>query len=268
MSEAPANPKAEPRVALVTGASSGLGAAIAVALGRLGWPVALGARRAEKLAEVAREVEAAGGKALAHPLDVTDAASVDAFVTAAETSLGPVDAVVSNAGIGRAGKLPQLAIEEVQAELETNLVGPLRLVRRVLPGLLERRRGDLCFVTSLNATVPRPFQLGYTASKAGLEGAVRTLQMELEGTGVRATIVRPGPARTEMGADWDPRLLEELVAEWGRWGILRHMDFMSPEAVAEGVLAAVTAPPGVHLDLIQLTPEKRLDDAASTGGTS
>jgi NADP-dependent 3-hydroxy acid dehydrogenase YdfG len=257
VSDAFANPKAEPRVALVTGASSGLGAAIAVALGRLGWPVALGARRGEKLEQVAQEVEAAGGKALAHPLDVTDAGSVEAFVAAAETRLGPVDALVSNAGIARAGKLPELAVEDVQAELETNLLGPLRVVKRVLPGMLERQRGDVCFVTSLNAVVPRPFQLGYTASKAGLEAAARTLQMELEGSGVRATIVRPGPTQTEMGWDWDPRLQKELLEEWSRWGILRHMDFMTPESVAEGVVAAVTAPPGVHLDLIQLTPEKK-----------
>ena len=97
---------------------------------------------------------------------------------------------------------------------------------------------------------------GRDSPSPGLESAARTLQMELEGTGVRATIVRPGPAQTEMGTDWDPELLKELIEEWGRWGILRHMDFMKPEAVADGVVAVLTAPPGVHLDLIQLTPEK------------
>jgi len=245
-----------PRVTLVTGASSGLGAAIAVAFGKLGWPVALGARRADKLGSVARDVEAAGGKAFAHALDVTDAASVDAFVGAAEANLGPVDVVVSNAGIGRAGKLPELPIEDIQAELETNLLGPMRVVRRLLPGLLERQGGDICFVTSLNAVLPRPFQLGYTASKAGLEAAVRTLQMELEGTGVRATIVRPGPAATEMGHDWDPKLQQELLTVWQRWGILRHLNFMPPEQVADAVVAVVTAPKGVHLDLVQINPAK------------
>ncbi len=254
MSEA--NPNAAPRVALVTGASSGLGAATAIAFGQLGWPVALGARRTDKLEAVARKVEKAGGKAFAHVLDVTDSASVDAFASAAEANLGPADVIVSNAGIGRAGRLPELAIEEIQAELETNLLGPMRLVRRLLPSLLERRSGDLCFVTSLNAVLPRPYQLGYTASKAALEAAVRTLQMELEGSGVRTSIVRPGPAQTEMGHDWDPTLQREMLREWERWGILRHLHFMPPEQLAEAVVTAVTAPPGVHLDLIQINPAK------------
>lgn len=249
-----------PRVSLVTGASSGLGAAIAIAFGQLGWPVALGARRTDKLAGVARQVEEAGGTAFAHALDVCDAASVDAFASAAESALGPVDVIVSNAGIGRAGKLPDLAIEDVEAELQTNLLGPLRVVRRLLPALLERRSGDVCFVTSLNAVLPRPFQIGYTASKAGLEAAVRTLQMELEGSGVRASMVRPGPAQSEMGHDWDPALQQALLKEWTRWGILRHMGFMAPAQVAEAVVATVTAPRGVHLDLVQITPSKTASD--------
>jgi NADP-dependent 3-hydroxy acid dehydrogenase YdfG len=255
-----ANPNAAPRVALVTGASSGLGAATAIAFGQLGWPVALGARRADRLDAVAGQVERAGGTAFAHGLDVTEAASVDAFASAAEAKLGPADVIVSNAGIARAGRLPELAIEEIQAELETNLLGPMRLVRRLLPSLLERRSGDICFVTSLNAVLPRPYQLGYTASKAGLEAAVRTLQMELEGSGVRASIVRPGPAQTEMGHDWDPELQRELLTEWERWGILRHLHFMQPEQLAEAVVTTVTAPPGVHLDLVQINPAKPAAD--------
>lgn len=258
----PANPKAGPRVVLVSGASSGLGAAIARAFGQLGWMVALGARRIDRLAEVAGEVEEAGGKAFAHALDVTDDASVDAFVTAAEANLGSIDAVVSNAGIARAGKLPELSLEDVRAELETNLLGPMRLARRVLPWLLEQRDGDLCFISSLNSVLPRPYQLGYTASKAGLEAAVRTLQMELEGTGVRASVVRPGPAQTEMGWDWAPELQKALIGEWERWGILRHMNFMEPAHVAEAVVATVTAPPGVHLDVIQINPARPPEEEA------
>ena len=91
------------------------------------------------------------------------------------------------------GPVAELRPEALRAELDTNLYGPMLLTRRVLPGLVERRRGDLVFMTSLNAVLPRPLQAGYTASKAGLEGFVRVLQMELEGSGVRASIVRPGP---------------------------------------------------------------------------
>jgi len=256
MSRPDPNPNREPRVALVSGASSGIGAAVALALGRLGWPVALGARRTARLEEVARGVEAAGGKAFAHVLDVREPASVHAFVDAVESRLGAVEVAVSNAGAAVAGTLPEVAVEALRSELDTNLLGPMLLVRRLLPGMLERRRGDLCFVSSLNAVVPRPLQAGYTAGKAGLEAMARVLQMELEGSGVRASIVRPGPSRTEMGWDWPPAQQQRVVESWRRWGILRHQHFLPPEAVAEAVVAAVTAAPGVHLDLTQVNPEK------------
>ena len=71
--------------------------------------------------------------------------------------------------------------------------------------------------------------------------------------------MRPGPARTEMGWDWAPELQKELLEEWGRWGILRHMHFMLPEEVAEAVFTTVTAPPGVHLDVVQINPSKPPD---------
>ena len=247
-------PKSEARVAMVTGASSGFGAAIGRALAQLGWPVALGARRVDKVAEVQRSIEAAGGRAFAHVLDVTDSTSIDAFVEASENELGPVDVVVSNAGIGVPGLLHELPTGALRTELDTNLLGPLQLIGRLLPGMLARQHGDIAFVTSLNATQPRPFQVGYTASKAGLEGAARALQMELDGTGVRATIIRPGPARTEMGSDWDPAVLERLLRSWKSWGILRHDHYLPPESIAAAVVAAVTAPVGTHLDLIQVNP--------------
>lgn len=245
----------ERRVALVTGASSGFGAAIARALGALGWPVAIGARRSDKLAGVAREIESAGGKAFAHPVDVTDPDSIEAFFAATEEALGQPEVIVSNAGIGVPGLFHEVSLDSLQSEIATNLMGSLLVVRRGLPALLARKRGDVVFVTSLNATLPRPFQVGYTASKAGIEGAARALQMELEGTGVRASIVRPGPARTEMGWDWDPTVLKPMLASWKRWGILRHDNYMKPESIAAAVVAVVTAPPGVHLDLVQVNPE-------------
>ena len=245
----------EPRTALVTGASSGFGAAIARALGERGFAVALGARRETRLEEVGRDVEKAGGRPFVHALDVTEPASIEAFVAAAEVALGPVDTLVSNAGVGFPGLLHEVDAGELRREVETNLLGPMLLARRVLPGLIERRRGDLVFITSLNAVLPRPFQTGYTASKAGLEGMVRALQMELEGTGVRASIVRPGPSRTEMGWDWDAGVVKRLLESWKRWGVLRHHSFLAPERVAAAVVSVLTAPPGTHLDLVQINPE-------------
>lgn len=243
------------RVALVTGASSGFGAAIARAFGALGWPVAIGARRADKLSRVAREVEDAGGKPFAQSLDVSDPDSVETFFEATEKALGQPEVVVSNAGVGVPGLFHEVSLEALRSEIDTNLTGTLLVVRRALPALLERKHGDIVFVTSLNVVLPRPFQVGYTATKAGVEGAARALQMELEGTGVRASIVRPGPARTEMGWDWDPAVLKPMLTSWKRWGVLRHDNYMKPENVAAAVVAVVTAPRGVHLDLVQVNPE-------------
>ena len=249
---------AAPRMALVTGASSGFGAAIARALGGLGWSVAIGARRLEPLEEVGREVEAAGGKCFAHVLDMMEPASIEAFVDASVSHLGEFDTVVSNAGVSVPGMLHELSVGELRSEIDTNLFGPMLLTRRVLPALLGRQRGDLVFVSSLNAVLPRPLQLGYTATKAGLEAMVRVLQMELEGSGVRATIVRPGPSHTNFGRNWDRDAILRVLASWKHWGIQRHHRFLPPESIAAAVVSVVTAPPGTHIDLIQLNPEAPL----------
>jgi NAD(P)-dependent dehydrogenase (short-subunit alcohol dehydrogenase family) len=246
-----------PRVALVAGASSGIGAAVARAFGALGWPVALGARRGEKLREVALEVEKAGGRAFAHALDLASPASIDAFFDAAERALGPADVLVDNAGICVPGLLHEVRPEDLAAELATNLLGPMLLARRAVASLLARGApGDLVFVSSENAVSPRPFQAGYTASKWGLEGLARVLRMELEGSGIRSTIVRPGPtAPTDFARGWEPALVKKLLVTWKQWGVQRHLRWMPPESVAQAVVTAVTAPPGTHLDVIQVMPE-------------
>ena len=246
-----------PRKAIVAGASSGIGAAIARACGERGWSVALGARRTEKLLDVAVEVEKAGGRAFAHPLDLADPASIDAFFDASERAQGPVDLLVNNAGICVPGLLHVVAPEEFQREIATNLVGPALLARRAIASLLARGApGDLVFVSSENAVAPRPFQPGYTASKWGLEGLARTLRLELEGTGIRATIVRPGPtAPTDFARSWDAKLVKRVLGTWKYFGIQRHLRWMPPESVARAVIGAVTAPAGTHADVIQLMPE-------------
>jgi NADP-dependent 3-hydroxy acid dehydrogenase YdfG len=229
------------RTAIVTGASAGIGAATARALGQLGWSVALGARRLPQLEAVAAEVEAAGGRALAHRLDVTDPASVDAFCAAAETALGPVDTLVSNAGMSGLTQLTDTPPERLRTELDVNLMGPLLLARRLIPSFRERGRGDLLFVSSETAVRPRPHQVGYSAAKAGLEAAARALAMELEGTGVRSVIVRIGPTGdTEFGRGFDHGELATALASWKYWGVQRHLHWMESAAVARAIVAVLT----------------------------
>jgi NAD(P)-dependent dehydrogenase (short-subunit alcohol dehydrogenase family) len=104
--------------------------------------------------------------------------------------------------------------------------------------------------------VPRPFQPGYTAAKWGLEGLARTLRAELDGTGIRSTIVRPGPTfPTDFANGWDPALVRRLLETWKALGIQRHLRWMPAESVADAVVNVVCAPPGTCFDLVTLAPE-------------
>ena len=249
------------RVAVVTGASSGLGVAIARQLAELGWSVAIGARRVDRLREVAAEIEAGGGKVFAHELDVTRYDSVDGFFRAAEASLGEADVVVNNAGVGRPGPIHETPPERIAHEIATNLIGPFYVVRRALPRMIERGRGgELVFIGSDAAKHPRPRQTLYSASKAGLENFQQALALELEGTGVRTTSIRVGPAVSEFASDWDPGDAESHIPYWRRFGLQRFEGAMPAEQVAHAVAFAVTRPQGVLLDTLEIQPAAPIGD--------
>ena len=193
------------RPAVVAGASSGIGAETAQALAAAGHPVALGARRVDRCEELAAAIRADGGEAVAHVLDVADDASVADFAAKAAADLGDIEVVVSNAALIGPGSLLETTAERLRNEVDVNLLGPHRLIRAFVPGMVERQRGDIVFISSDVALRARPFMGGYSATKAGLEGLVASLQMELEGTGVRASIVRPGPDLERDGHGLGPR---------------------------------------------------------------
>ena len=252
----------EPRCAMVTGASSGIGRAVAVEFGRLGWRVALGARREDRLEQTASEVQAAGGRARALPLDVQDSGSIATFFEAAEAANGPLDVLVNNAGVATPGWLHELSVEAVRRDVTTNLLGPLLMSRLAIGSLRGRGAGgDLVFITSDATRHPRPRMAPYTATKAGLEALSHSLALELEGTGIRATTVRVGPTLTEFGFEWPMDELEDLMTYWPRFGLQRHPGMLDPSAVARAVVTAVTAPPGVLVDTIEVQPEAPVGDA-------
>jgi NADP-dependent 3-hydroxy acid dehydrogenase YdfG len=248
------------RPAVVSGASSGIGAATALVLAAAGHPVALGARRVERCAELVGTIRTQGGEAVAHRLDVTDDASVADFAAKAAADLGDVEVVVSNAGRVGPGTIHETGTDRFGAELDVNVLGAHRLVRAFVPGMVERRRGDVVFVSSDVAVRARPFMAAYAAGKWGLEGMAHALQMELEGTGVRASIVRPGPTWSEMGADWDAAEAAAVLNAWVRFGLARHPHFLRPEAIAHAVATVVGAPRGTHLNLIEVNPEAPLEE--------
>jgi NADP-dependent 3-hydroxy acid dehydrogenase YdfG len=261
------------RPSVVAGASSGIGAATAAALAEAGHPVVLGARRVEKCEAMAAEIRAGGGEAHAHRLDLAETASVEAFAAAAFDAVGPVDIVVSSAGHAEPGTALGTSPKDFAHTVEVNLLGAHRLVAAFAPAMAQRHHGDLVFVSSDILRLPRPLMAAYMASKWGLEGLVRAMQLELEGTGVRATIVQPGQTLTEMGTDWGPDATTEALVEWTRFGAARHSHFLRAPAVAAAVLTAVSTPPGTHIPMIEVQPEAPIapDEAApdhsATGGT-
>ena len=121
--------------------------------------------------------------------------------------------------------------------------------------MVARQRGDIVFITSDVVRVPRTYMAAYVTSKVGLEGLARVMQMETEGTGVRVSIVRPGPSASEQGSTWPDNIVDEVMADWQRWGIMRHPGYLRPVDVARAVLAVVSTPRGTHLTLVEVEPE-------------
>ena len=230
------------RSVIVTGSSSGIGAATAEAFGRHGYRVALGARREDRLAEVAEKVEKAGGEAFAHILDVSDTRSIDTFLDAVTDRFGAPDVLINNAGLNRSSLVSEATDEGLREDVEVNLLGPIFLTRRVLPAMIERRSGDVVFVGSDSAVRPRTYQAAYSAAKAGLEIFSRVVEMETEGTGVRSMLIRVGPTGSEFGSQMPQDKLPEILESWKYWGALRHLHWMSAEAVAAAIVRAVEIP--------------------------
>jgi NADP-dependent 3-hydroxy acid dehydrogenase YdfG len=242
------------RPVIVTGSSSGIGEATARLLASAGHPVVLGARRVENLEKIAAEICDAGGAAHGVALDLADDTSITAFAKRAEELVGPIEVLVSNGSHIMPGDTLGMDAETFQRHLDVNVSGTRALTRLVGTGMVERHRGDLVFVTSQMTHAPRPGMAGYVASKFALEGLVTALQMELEGTGVRVSSVRPGATFTEMGWSWDQASTVELLDLWAHWGLQRHMHFMSGADVAYAIGAVVAAPPGVSFTVVEVEP--------------
>jgi NAD(P)-dependent dehydrogenase (short-subunit alcohol dehydrogenase family) len=224
------------RVALVTGASRGIGAAAAVALRDAGATVI---RIARSMAPGSRD----GFHDTACDLsDSTKAASaLDAIVAAH----GVPDIVVNSAGSFLLRPLEATTPAEFQAQLAVNLVAPFLLARALLPRMRSAGRGLFITVGSIVDHVGFPENAAYAASKYGLRGLHETLLAEYRGSGVRLTLVSPGPTDT---AAWDPIRPDE------REGFIRRADMLRPSDVADAVLYVATRPPHVHIDWLRLNP--------------
>jgi len=192
------------KVAIVTGASSGLGRHFAVALARAGAKVALGARRVDRLQEVVAEIEGFDGRALAVALDVTDSDSVREAVAAAETELGPISILVNNAGVSGGAK-PALEVEEAEwlSVIDVNLNGVWRMAQEVAKHMVRLGHGgSIINIASMLGLVAVPYIPAYCASKAAVVNLTRALAVELARHDIRVNAIAPGYFESEMTHDF------------------------------------------------------------------
>lgn len=186
-------------VALVTGASRGIGAACALSLARDGFDIGVGYARDQAAAEaVVAQVEALGRRAVALAGDVADEAAAAAVVERCEQALGPLDAVVLNAGITRDGLFMRMSADDWTSVIDTNLTGAFFVARGALRGMLKRRAGSIVAVSSVVGLMGNAGQANYAAAKAGMIGMVKSLAREAGGRGVRVNAVAPGYIATDM----------------------------------------------------------------------
>jgi 3-oxoacyl-[acyl-carrier protein] reductase len=208
------------RTALVTGASQGIGRATALALAQAGARVAAAARSAEKLANVVAEIAAAGGEAVAVPMDVADAEQVKTGVRTAIEKLGKLDILVNNAAITRDGLALRMKLEDWEAVLRTNLTGAHLCAQQALAAMIRARYGRIINVTSVVAETGNAGQANYVAAKAGLIGLTRALAVEVASRNITVNAIAPGFIVSPMTAPLPQEMRDDLVARipLGRMG--------------------------------------------------
>lgn len=233
------------RVALVTGASSGIGEATVQQLLAAGWCVYAGARRVDRMQPLA----AAGARLLS--LDVSEDASMQRAIETIRSDVGRLDVLVNNAGYGSYGSLEDVPLEEGRRQFEVNVFGLARLTQLVLPMMRARRAGRIVNITSIGGKIGEPFGSWYHATKFAVEGLSDSLRMELHPFGIDVVIIEPGAIRTE----WNGIAREGLIRHSGdgayRDGARQHARMLAsadqgslpstPDVVARTILRAVQA---------------------------
>lgn len=236
------------RVAVVTGASSGIGAAVATALAKEGCHVALGARRMDALEAVKRRLVPHGVKAIARQTDVTDKTQVEALVRAATDELGPVDILVSCAGVMYYTLMANVQMDEWERTVDVNCKGLLNCLASTVPGMLSRGIGHVVAISSDAGRKVFPGLGVYSASKFFVEATLQSLRLETAGTGLRVTSIQPGNTATDLlGMSTDA----EAVKKYGEPSGAKILD---PEDVANSIVYALRQPHHVSVNEVLVEP--------------
>ncbi len=244
--------KLDGKVALITGASSGIGEATALALAAEGARVAIAARRADRLEALASRITAAGGEALALTTDITDLAQAQGMVRQVAERWGRLDILVNNAGVLLLGPVSGADITDWQRMINLNLLGLLYVTHEALPLMQQQGAGDIVNVSSVAGRVARAGNGVYAATKFGVVAFSEALRQEVARQHIRITVVEPGIVDTELGDHITDQAAKRGLQEWKQ-----TLTPLASEDIAAAITYAVTQPPHVTINELLVRPTEQ-----------
>jgi NADP-dependent 3-hydroxy acid dehydrogenase YdfG len=239
----------EGRVALVTGASSGIGEATAIALAEAGAAVAIGARRRDRLDALATKLGDGGARVLQLDLDVTDEQSCRSAVDRTRSELGGLDVLVNNAGVMLLGTIVGADTEDWRRMVQTNVLGVMYMTAAAIEGMVEQGSGDIVNMSSVAGRQARKGAGVYNASKWAVNAFSESLRQEVTGRGVRIGLVEPGAVATELSSH-----ITQAAAKQASQDMAAGMRTLKSEDIARAVLYLVTQPPHVAVNEVLVRP--------------
>jgi NADP-dependent 3-hydroxy acid dehydrogenase YdfG len=236
------------QVVAITGASSGIGEATAVACARAGASVALAARRADRIEALAERIAGEGGRALAVPTDVAQEAQARAFIERAHAELGRLDVLVNNAGVMLLGPIAGAPTAEWRQMIDANVYGVLYCTHAAVPLMAAQGSGHIITISSVAGRVARAGSGVYNLTKFGVGAFSESLRQEAVPMGVRVTVIEPGAVATELAGHNRPEIREQIAKRFE--GVAR----LAAEDIARAVLYAVTQPANVSVNEVLVRP--------------
>jgi NADP-dependent 3-hydroxy acid dehydrogenase YdfG len=237
------------KVALVTGASSGIGEAAALALAQAGVSVAVSGRRKARLDSLVDRIGAAGGRGLALPGDIALEADATKSVHDTQAAFGRIDILINSAGVNEAGGVESLPLELWKKVLDINLMGTLYTCKAAVPLMKAQRSGDIINISSTAGRRAAGVFAAYATSKFGLTGLTESLRQEVGGAGIRVSIIEPGATQTEIAESIsDPKAREAIRQHVSKDGA------MAPADIADAILFILTLPRRANVSQILIRP--------------
>jgi clavulanate-9-aldehyde reducatase len=236
------------QVVAVTGASSGIGEAVALACARAGAAVALAARRADRIQALAERIAAEGGHALAIPTDVRDEAEARAFIEGAHDELGRLDVLVNNAGVMLLGPIAGAPTEEWRRMIDANVYGVLYCTHAALPLMAEQGEGHIINVSSVAGRFARAGSGVYNLTKFGVGAFSEALRQEAVPMGVRVTVIEPGAVATELPVHNRPEIIEQMAKAF------QGVTPLAADDIARAVVYAISQPANVSINEMLVRP--------------